>query len=137
MISFSQSSFDFATLADFVVQFLAVAYGVFATSTDFKETSVDGKKQLSKEGKIGIAFLIFISIASIGVKVYQHTKDTKAKAEAEATQQKMIYGLEEGVRESKEMSDALASANAKLTSQTGMMTHETDVLTQQSNKGRD
>jgi hypothetical protein len=129
-----QSSFDFAALADFVVQFLAVAYGVFATATDFKETAPDGKKHLSKTGKMGIAFLIVISIASIGVKIYQHAKDSKAKSEAQAAQQKMVQDLEQSLSNSRTMSNALADANAKLTSQAGMMTHEADILKQQTAK---
>lgn len=132
MVVSGQSNFDFTTLADFAVQFLAVAYGVFATATDFKETSEDGKKRLSKTGEIGIAFLIIISIASIGVKIYQHAKDSKTKADAQAAQQKMVRELEQSLSDSKAMNSALADANAKLTSQTGLMTHEADILERQT-----
>jgi len=134
MIVFDQLSFDSTTFADFVVQFLAVAYGVFATATDFKETTADGKKHLSKTGKIGIAFLIIISIASIGVKIYQHAKDSKVKAETQAAQQKIVHDLEQSLGSSKAMSNTLADANAKLTSQAGMIAHEADVLKQQTAK---
>jgi hypothetical protein len=115
MIAPDKSSFDFASLADFAVQFLAVAYGVYATASDFKEEREGGGKRLSRSGKIGIAFLVAVSIASIGVKIYQHQKEAKSKAEAEATQQKMIADLEQSLGNSKVMSKALESADAKLT----------------------
>jgi hypothetical protein len=123
MFAPDKSNFDFASLADFAVQFLAVAYGVFATASDFKEER-DGKKLLSRVGKIGIAFLVAVSIASIGVKIYQHQKDVKAKADADATQLKMIADLEQSLNNSKAMSKALDNADAKLTQQANALQNQ-------------
>jgi hypothetical protein len=121
MTLFEASKFDFVSLADLTLQLLTVAYGVFATSTDFKETGADGKKHLSKVGRIGIAFLLVNSIAGVALKVYQHHQDELGKEKAQAQQQKMVSDLELGLERSAKLQSDLQNQTQEMSQQTSLM----------------
>lgn len=58
--------------------FIAAAYGVYATLTDFREEK-DGKKILSKKGYIGIALLITSSVLALSTDAFTDYNEKQKK----------------------------------------------------------
>jgi hypothetical protein len=66
-----------------------VAYGVYATFGDFHE-EVDGRRRLSRRGRVGIALLLLGGVAGLVLERYKDVEDGKRRAAEQAASRALL-----------------------------------------------